>query len=104
MPKQYPGEFRQRAVALVRSGKPVKPVKPVKHVAEALGISAGGLHRWVRQDRIDRGEIPAISTAENVELTRARKRIHQLEQELEIVKRAAKLVGEETPHPKGSTR
>lgn len=37
MPKQYPGEFRQRAVALVRSGK------PVKHVAEDLGISAGGL-------------------------------------------------------------
>lgn len=98
MPKQYPGEFGQRAIALVRSGK------PVKHVAEDLGISAGGLHRWVRQDRIDRGEIPGISTSESVELTRARKRIHQLEQELEIVKRAAKLLGEEVPHPKGSTR
>ncbi len=98
MPKQYPGEFRQRAVALVRSGK------PVKHVAEDLGISAGGLHRWVRQDRIDRGEISGISTSESVELTRARKRIHELEQELEIVKRAAKLLGEDAPHPKGSTR
>lgn len=97
-PKHHPGEFRQRAVALVRSGK------PVKHFAEDLGVSAGGLHRWVRQDRIDRGEIPDISTSESVELTRARKRIHELEQELEIVKRAAKLVGEDAPHPKGSAR
>lgn len=64
----------------------------------------GGLHRWVRQDRIDRGEIPGISTSESVELTRARKRIHELEQELEIVKRAARLLGEDAPHPKGSTR
>lgn len=31
-------------------------------VAGELGISAGGLHRWVRQDRIDRGEIEGIDT------------------------------------------
>lgn len=31
---------------------------------------------------------------------RAKRRIRELEQELEIVKRAAKLLGEETPHPK----
>lgn len=98
MPKQYPGEFRQRAVALVRSGK------PVKHVAEDHGISAGGLHRWVRQDLIDRAEFPGISASESVELTRARKRIHELEQEVEIVKRAATLLGEDGPDPKGSTR
>lgn len=98
MPKQYPAEFRLRAVALVRSGK------PVKHVAQDLGISAGGLHTWVRQDRIDRGEITGTTTAESVDLARARKRIHELERELEIVKRAAKLLGEEAPHPKESTR
>ena len=98
MPRKYPQEFRLRAIALVRAGK------PVKHVAQDLGISAGGLHQWVRQDRIDRGEIPGLSTVEHAELTRAKRRIRDLEQELEIVKRAAKLLGEEAPHPKGSTR
>lgn len=49
MPRPYPPEFRQRAVALVRAGK------QIKQVAYELGISAGCLHTWVRQDRIDRG-------------------------------------------------
>lgn len=66
MPKHYPAEFRLRAVSLVRSGK------PVKHVAQDLGISAGGLHTWVRQDRIDRGEITGTTTAESADLARAR--------------------------------
>ena len=35
MPKPYPAEFRQRAVALVRAGKPVTVVAP------SLGISDG---------------------------------------------------------------
>ena len=98
MPRQYPAEFRLRAVALVRAGK------PVKHVAQDLGMSAGGLQAWVRQDRIDRGEIPGTSSADHTELVRAKRRILEVERELEIVKRAAKLLGEEAPHPKGSTR
>ncbi|WP_156479810.1 transposase [Pseudoclavibacter helvolus] len=32
MPRQYPAEFRHRAIALVRAGK------PVKNVAQDLGI------------------------------------------------------------------
>ena len=51
MPRPYPPEFRQRAVALVRAGE------QAKQVAYELGISAGCLHGWVRQDRIDRGEL-----------------------------------------------
>lgn len=98
MPKAYPAEFRHRAVALVRAGRKV----PV--VAADLQISDGVLRRWVRHDRIDKGEIPGIATAESAELRKARKRIHELEQELEILKIASKFLGEEAPHPKGFTR
>ncbi|GAB3843893.1 transposase [Nesterenkonia populi] len=98
MPKAYPAEFRHRAVALVRAGRKV----PV--VAAALEISEAVLRRWVRQDRIDRGEIPGVATSESDELRKARKRIRDLEQELEIVKIASKFLGEEAPHPKGLTR
>jgi transposase len=98
MPRPYPPEFRVRAVALVRAGK------PISRVAVELGISEGGLHNWVRQDRIDRGERPGLTTPESTELAKARKRIRQLETEVEILKRAAKLLGEDRPDPTGSTR
>lgn len=98
MPRPYPPEFRTRAVALVRSGK------QVKQTAYELGISAGCLHAWLKQDRIDRGEIPGNTTAESADLRAARKRIRELETELAIIRQAAKFLGEDKPHPKGSTR
>ena len=66
MPRPYPPEFRSRAVALVRSGK------PVTKTAYELGISTGCLHNWVRQDKIDRGELRGVTTTESAEL-RARR-------------------------------
>lgn len=98
MLKPYPAEFRARAIALVRAGKPATVV------AADLGLSATCLQNWLRQDRIDRGEIAGVSRAESVELRRARARIRELEREVEILQVAAKLLGEQAPHPKGSTR
>lgn len=98
MPKPYPAEFRQRAVALVRAGKPVTAV------ALSLSISNGCLRNWVRQDRIDHGEIAGTTTVESLELKAARKRIRELEREVEILRVAGKLLGEDSPHPKGSIR
>ena len=98
MPKPYPSEFRARAVALVRAGR------PISRVAVELGISEGGLHNWVRQDRIDRGEIPGVRTGEGVELRRACSRIRELELQVEILTKASEFLAEERPHPKGSTR
>ena len=97
MPRAHPREFRERAIALVRSGK------QVKQTAYELGISAGCLHEWIKQDRIDRGELPGKTTTESAELRAARKRIRELEMELAIVRQAAKFL-EDPPRPKGSTR
>ena len=98
MSRPYPAEFRLRAVALVRAGK------PITKAAEELGISTAALHKWVTQDRIDRGEIPGTTTVESAELKRAKRRIRELETEVEILRQAAKLLGRDTPPPKGSTR
>ena len=59
MPRPFPAEFRLRAVALVRAGKPITTA------AVQLGVSAAALHGWVRQDQIDRGERPGMSTPRN---------------------------------------
>ena len=94
MPRPFPAEFRLRAVALVRAGKTITAT------AAELGISTGALHNWVRQDQIDRGERPGLTTQESAELAKAKKRIRALEAEVEILKRAAKLLGEDRPDPK----
>lgn len=98
MPRAYPREFRERAIALVRSGK------QVKQTAYDLGISAGCLHEWIKQDRVDRGELPGRTTTESAELRAAHKRIRELETELVIIRQAAKFLGEDRPPPTGSTR
>jgi len=98
MPRAYPSEFRQRAVALVRAGQ------SVTKTAADLGITDTCLYNWVRQDRIDRGEIPGVTTAESRELRKARRRIRELEDEVEILRRAHVMLGSETRLPKGSTR
>ena len=98
MPRKYPDEFRSRAIALVRAGQ------TVAKTASDLGITPACLHGWVKQDRIDRGEIPGVSTAESRELRKAKRRIRELEDEVEILRRANAMLGSVAQHPKGSTR
>lgn len=57
MPRPFPAEFRARAIALVRAGK------PISRVAAELGIRQSCLHSWVRQDLIDRASLPASRRA-----------------------------------------
>lgn len=98
MPRPYPDEFHARAVALVRCGRSVAVT------AADLGVSEAGLHKWVKQDRVDRGEVSGTPTSESASLRKANKRIRELETELDIVKRAAKLLEDGQYAPKGFTR
>ncbi len=98
MPRAYPAEFRRRAVSLVRAGQ------SVTSTAADLGITDTCLYNWVKQDRIDRGEIPGVTTGESRELRKAKRRIRELETEVEILRRANTILGTEARLPKGSTR
>lgn len=93
----YPAEFRRKVLDLLADGK------SVASIAHDLDISDQTIYSWRRQDRIDRGLQPGLSTTENAELAKARKRIAKLEAELAISRRAAELLKEETS-PKGGTR
>lgn len=98
MPKAYPAEFRDRAIALVRAGK------SVRETARDLEISESCLHNWVKQDRIDHGERPGLSSAEHADLVAAKRRIRQLETELEILREASTIYEELKGDPKGRSR
>ena len=97
MPKSYSAEFHLRAVALVRAGG-----KTITQTAYELGVSSAALHNWVRQDRIDRGEISGLTSPESVEPTRAKRRIRELE--VEILRRASKILEVGHHDPKEFTR
>ena len=97
MPKRYPEEFRRRVLDLVAAGR------PVAQVASDLGISDQTIYAWRKQELIDTGQLPGLSSAEQTELTAAKKRIRELENEVAILRRARELLRE--PHdPKGGTR
>ena len=98
VPRSYAPEFRRRVVERVRQGGSVRVV------ASEIGVSEATVYRWRQQDRIDCGEQPGLASAERVELAQARRRIRELETELEIVKKASVLFAEGELRPKGSTR
>lgn len=95
--KGYPAEFRRRVLDLVDAGR------PVADIARDLGISDQTVYNWRRQDRVDRGVEPGLSTGERAELAAARKKIRELESELAVHRRASELL-KESADPKGVSR
>ncbi|GAC1437211.1 MAG: transposase [Solirubrobacteraceae bacterium] len=85
MPRPCPREFREGAVALARQGG-----RPVAEIAIELGIAESCLRRWIKQDQLDgRERDDGVSSAEREELRELRKRVRRLEQEKEILRKAA---------------
>ena len=87
----YPSEFCREAVQLVLAGR------SVKDVSESLGCSDQSLHLWVKRHQLDaRERDDGLTSAEREELRQLRKRVKRLEQERDILKRAAVLFAAET--------
>jgi transposase-like protein len=77
--------------------------RKVADVACDLGVSEQVIYGWRRQERIDRGLEPGLSTTERAELAAAKRRIRELEAELAVHRRAAELL-KETSDPKGGSQ
>jgi transposase-like protein len=93
----YPPEFRRKVLDLLEEGR------TVAQVAHDLDISEQSIYTWRRQDRIDKGLVPGLTSKEKSELTAANKRIAELETELNAARRAVELLREEAS-PKGGSR
>jgi len=91
MPRAFPIEFRRDVVAVARKG-----VAPIAQVAKDFGVSESCLHRWMKLADIDDGVRPGVSTVESAELRELKKRNRLLEQENEILRRAAAFFARES--------
>jgi len=84
VPKPFPREFREDVVRVARSSD-----ASVAQVAKDFGVSESCLHRWLALDDIEQGKRPGATTSESAELRELRKRHKLLEQENEVLRRAA---------------
>jgi transposase len=89
MPKAFPLEFRRDVVAVAR-----RKEAPLSQIARDFGISESCLHRWVRRDEIENGVREGLTLAEEAEIRELKKRNRLLEQENEVLRRAAIYLGQ----------
>ena len=84
MPKRFPVEFKRDVVAVARRGGLTRA-----EIAVDFGISPTTLKRWLHQADVDDGVKDGLSGAVQSELVQLRRRNRRLEQENEILRRAA---------------
>ncbi len=91
MPKAFPLEYRRDVVAVARKGE-----APLSQIAKDFGISESCLHRWLKLADIEDGVQPGVTSAESAEMRELKKRNRLLEQENEILRRAAAFFARES--------
>lgn len=84
--RRYDAEFKANAVGLVEGGR------SVPSVAESLGIDKSLLYAWRRQAHPPSAE----AVAELKEIDQLRKRVLELEQERDILKKALAIFSRKT--------
>lgn len=97
MPKPYPREFREDVIRVARGREPDVMLKTI---AADFGISESCLNNWLRNADVEDGIKPGTTAADNEELKAAKRRIRLLEQENEVLRRAAAYLSQANLPPK----
>jgi transposase len=92
MPHAYPAEFRRDVVRVAR-----KREAPLGQIARDFGIAEATLHNWLKRADVDEGFRSGLTTADKAELREVKKRNRLLEQENEVLRRAAAYFAKELP-------
>jgi transposase len=98
--KHYPQQFKADAVALYRS----RPGATIAQIADDLGINRETLRSWIRIDDQQRGVVgptrpatqPAAAASVEAENAALRRRVRELEEERDILRKAARYFAGET--------
>jgi len=80
-------ELRERAMRLVREHRDehVSEWAAIQSIAGKLGMTPETLRKWLRQDAVDHGQRPGVSSGE-------RERVRALEREVRELRRANEIL------------
>jgi transposase len=101
VPRPYPREFRNDVVRVARNRD---DGVTIEQIATDFGVHPMTLTKWMRQADVDDGTKPGKSTSDSGELRELRRRNRLLEQENEVLRRAAAYLSQANLPGKGSTR
>ena len=101
MPRPYPKEFRDDVVRVARNRE---DGVTIEQIAADFGIHPMTLSKWMRQADVDDGAKPGTSRTDAVGLRELRRRTRLVEQEYEVLRRAAAYLSQANLPGKGSTR
>jgi transposase len=102
MPRQYPPEFRQRALRLLETtmeASEVSEYEAIKSVAGKLGIAEESVRRWRRKAQVDSGQRPGTSSFEHEEIRRLKRENAELRRANEVLKSASAFFAAELDRP-----
>ena len=97
VPRPYPKEFRDDVVRVARNRDPGVTIEAV---ANDFGVHPMTLSKWLRQAAVDDGDRPGATSVESAENRELKRRVRLLEQENEVLRRAAAYLGQASI-PKG---
>ena len=87
----YPDEFRRRIVELVRAGR------SIRGLAQEFEPSEQTIRNWIKQADLDEGtRTDGLATDEREEIRRLRSELRRLQQERDILAKAAAWFARET--------
>ena len=101
MPKPYPREFRDDVVRVARGRE---SGQSVREIAADFGVSESCLAGWIKAADVEDGARPGLTISEAGDVRELRRRNRLLEQENEVLRRAAAYLSQANLPGKGSTR
>lgn len=84
MPKPYPREFRENVVAVARQGE-----EGIAQIAKDFGIAESCLRNWLSAADVQDGKRGGPKVQDSEQLRELKRRNRLLEQENEVLRRAA---------------
>jgi transposase len=87
---KYDPELKAKAVRLYQEHVDSYPSRwaAMKSISARLGMTAETLRQWVRQQEVDAGQAPGLSSESAEELAALRRKCRELEQTVELLSAA----------------
>ena len=101
MPRQFPPEFRQRALRMLEESMPEHETEyaAIRHVGAKLGVGPETLRKWRRRAEVHSGARPGVTSQEHAEIKRLKRENAELRRANEIPRTASAFFAAELDRP-----